>query len=352
MNKSPTSKEDQIVNDQPLVALIGPTNAGKSTLFNRLTGSWQAVTAKEEGTTRDRVYGEVEWNGKTFSLIDTGGLVDDESELNKKVFSQMEKAAEEADVILFVYDAIGGLSDSHKQFLNNLRGKEVWLVANKIDSYNRVKKAEQLGNVGLPYYEVSAATGRGTGDLLDGITNHIPKVDFVQLEIPVIAIIGRPNVGKSSTLNALTKSNRSVVSDVAGTTRDVVTENISIDGQEYILADTAGVRRRGSIERGAEAFSVKRALTAISKSDCVIVVVDATIGTARGDLHLIYYSVELEKPTLILFNKVDLVPDQPIPFHGHVSRYDQLVISAKTGEGLSELKEWIHKNAKPKEDKD
>lgn len=342
-------KKNPEINEQPLVALIGPTNAGKSTLFNRLTGSWQAVTAKEAGTTRDRVYGEVEWNGKTFSLIDTGGLVDDESELNKKVFVQMQKATEEADIILFVYDAIEGLSDINMQFLNGLRGKEVWLVANKIDSYNRVKKAEQLGNIGLPYYELSGATGRGTGDLLDGITGHIPKINFEPSGIPIIAIIGRPNVGKSSILNALTKSDRAVVSDVAGTTRDVVTESIFIDGQEYMLADTAGVRRRGSIERGAEAFSVKRALTAISKSDCVIVVVDASIGTARGDLHLIYYSVELEKPTLILFNKVDLVPDQPIPFHGHVSRYDQLVISAKTGKGLSDLKKWVHENAKPVE---
>ena len=341
--------KNQPPKDQPLVALIGPTNAGKSTLFNRLTGSWQAVTAKEEGTTRDRVYGEVEWNGKKFNLVDTGGLVDDESELNKKIFEQMQKATREADIILFIYDAIEGLSGHHKQFLDSLRGKEVWLVANKIDSYNRIKKAEQLGDIGLPYFELSGATGRGTGDLLDAITSHLPKVDFEQPGIPVIAIIGRPNVGKSSTLNALTKSNRAVVSEVAGTTRDVVTENITIDGQEYMLADTAGVRRRGRIEKGAEAFSVKRALTAIGKSDCVIVVVDASIGTARGDLHLIYYSVELEKPTLILFNKADLVPDQAIPFHGHVSRYDQLVTSAKTGQGLPELKKWIHDNAKIKD---
>lgn len=342
MNKS------QTVKDQPLVALIGPTNSGKSTLFNRLTGSWQAVTAKEIGTTRDRVYGEVEWNGKKFSLVDTGGLVDDESELNKKVFKQMQKAAEEADIILFVYDAIEGLSDTNKQFLNNLRGKEVWLVANKIDSYNRESKAEKLGKLGLPYYEVSGATGRGSGDLLDEIVKHIPKVGFEKPGIPLIAIIGRPNVGKSSILNALTKSDRAVVSDIAGTTRDVVTENITIDGEKYLLADTAGVRRRGKIERGAEFFSVKRALTAISQSDCVIVVVDASIGTARGDLHLIYYSVELDKPTLILFNKVDLMPDRPIPFHGHVARYDQLIVSAKTGKGLEDLKKWIRDNAKIK----
>ena len=333
----------------PLVALIGPTNAGKSTLFNRLTGSWQAVTAKETGTTRDRVYGEVEWNRKKFNLIDTGGLVDDESELNQRVFSQMQKATEEADIILFVYDAIEGLSDTNKQFLNNLRGKEVWLIANKIDSYNREKKADKMPDKGFPYHEVSGATGRGTGDLLDAITEKLPTTNFESISTPVIAIIGRPNVGKSSILNALTKSDRAVVSDIAGTTRDVVTEKLVIDGQEFLLADTAGVRRRGKIEKGAESFSVKRALTAISQADCVIVVVDASIGTARGDLHLIYYSVELEKPTLILFNKQDLVPDQPIQFHGHVSRYDQLLVSAKTGKNINELRDWIKTNAKTTE---
>ncbi|MEX0594801.1 MAG: ribosome biogenesis GTPase Der [Patescibacteria group bacterium] len=340
--------KNQANQELPLVALIGPTNAGKSTLFNRLTGSWQAVTAKETGTTRDRVYGEVEWNRKKFNLVDTGGLVDDGSELNQRVFEQMQSATNEADIILFVYDAIEGLSGPNRQFLDNLRGRNVWLVANKVDSVNREKKVENLSKIGLPYYEVSGATGRGSGDLLDEITKNIPQIDLEQTGTPVIAIIGRPNVGKSSVLNALTNSNRAVVSPVAGTTRDIVTEQIVIDDQKYLLADTAGVRKRGKIEKGAEAFSVKRALTAIGKADCAMVVVDATVGTARGDLHLLYYAVGLEKPSVIVFNKVDLVPGQPIPFHGHVSRYDQLVVSAKTGQGLTELKSWIAQNAKLK----
>ncbi len=337
--------KNQATNELPMVALIGPANAGKSTLFNRLTKSWQAITAKEAGTTRDRVYGEVEWNGKKFNLVDTGGLVDDESELNQRVFAQMQKAADEADIILFVYDAIEGLSDINRQYLNDLRGRNVWLVANKIDSFNREKKAERRENLGLPYFEVSGGTGRGSGDLLDAITKEIPKVELTVQPIPVIAIIGRPNVGKSSILNALAQADRAVVSPVAGTTRDIVTEKITINGQPYLLADTAGVRRRGKIERGPEAFSVKRALTAINQADCVIVVVDATVGSARGDLHLLYYANSLEKPTVVVFNKTDLV-DQKIQFHGHISRFEHLLVSAKTGENIQLLADWISENAK------
>lgn len=336
--------KNQAQTELPLVALIGPTNAGKSTLFNRLTGSWQAITAREEATTRDRVYGEVEWSRKTFNLVDTGGLVDDESELNRQVFEQMQKAAQEADIILFVYDAVEGLSENHRQFLNELRGRNVWLVANKIDSQSREKKAQRLDNIGFPYHEVSGATGRGSGDLLDAIAKEIPAVDFAKPKLPIIAIIGRPNVGKSSILNALSETERAVVSDVAGTTRDIVTESITINGREVMLADTAGVRRRGSIERGAEAFSVKRALTAIAQSDCALTVIDATVGSARGDLHLLYYAASLKKPTLLVVNKGDLVENGRINIHGHATRFAHLVTSAKTGEGIDELRDWIVQN--------
>jgi len=333
--------KNQEISELPLVALIGPTNAGKSTLFNRLTGSWQAVTARESGTTRDRVYGEVAWNRKVFNLIDTGGIVEDESELNQRVFVQMQKASEEADIILFVYDAIEGLTASNKEYLNKLRGKNVWLVANKIDSHLREKKADRQPKLGLPYYEVSGATGRGTGDLLDAITDEIVLAQPTAVDQPIIAIIGRPNVGKSSILNTLTEQDRSVVSDVSGTTRDVVTEKITIDGQEFILADTAGIRRRGKIEVGAESFSVKRALTAINQATLVMVIVDASVGSTRGDLHLIYYAVELKKPTIIVFNKADLLGNQSVSYHGHISRYDHIVVSAKTGAGIDKLKDWI-----------
>lgn len=329
----------------PLVALIGPTNAGKSSLFNRLTGSWQAVTAKEESTTRDRVYGEVEWQGQYFSLVDTGGLVDDDSMLTPLIFDQMQKATEEADLVLFVYDAANGLQERNKNFLNQLRGKrKVWLVANKVDSIDRLHKLERLSDVGLPYYEVSANSGRGTGDLLEAICHELPRVSFPTHAQPVIALVGRPNVGKSTLLNALTNSERAVVSPVAGTTRDIVTEKITIGGREYVLADTAGVRRRGKIDRGPEAFSVKRTLTAITQADLVISVLDSTAGSTRGDLHLIYYAKELGKPVLVVFNKIDLLDQPDITTHRHLSRFDQVAISAINKEGIEKITEWVTNN--------
>lgn len=333
--------------DQPLVAIIGPTNAGKSTLFNRLTGSWLAITAREESTTRDRVYGEVEWQGHSFGLVDTGGLASDESELYKLIHSQTLQAVNEADLILFVYDSGEGLQGQAKEFLNSLRGKKtMWLVANKVDSFNKQEKIEKLTGLGLPYYEISAATGRGTGDLLDDITHFLPRSAPVKHSLPMIALVGRPNVGKSTLLNALTKSDRSVVSPVAGTTRDIVTDEITINNQRYLLADTAGVRRRGQITMGPESFSVKRTLTAISQSDAVLVLVDATIGTTRGDMHLVFYATELNKPVLLVFNKTDLLEEQLTYFKKHLQKkFAHVAISAKEGTNISQVADWITANA-------
>jgi len=329
----------------PLVALIGPTNAGKSTLFNRLTGSWQAITAKEESTTRDRVYGEVDWQGQRFSLVDTGGLVEDESDLYQRIHRQTLQAVEEADLVLFVYDATQGLTGNQKQFLDSMRGKKtVWLVANKVDSLDRLQKIEQLNHIGLPYHEVSAATGRSTGDLLDEICHLLPRYQAEKSDAPIIALVGRPNVGKSTLLNALTKTERAVVSPIAGTTRDIVTADLDLNGQSYLLADTAGVRRRGQIERGAEAFSVKRSLTAVTQARMVLVLIDATIGTTRGDMHLIYLAKELHKPVLLVFNKLDLLESNLVPLHQQLKKFDQVAISALTGDGVHEVAEWIKNN--------
>lgn len=339
MNKKTTQPVQSTL---PLVALVGPTNAGKSTLFNRLTGSWQAITAKEESTTRDRVYGEVEWQSQSFALVDTGGLADDESEIYKAIRNQTIQAVEEADLILFLYDGHTGIQGPAKEFLDSLRGrKTVWLVANKVDSFTREKKIERLSDIGFPYFEVSGITGRGTGDLLDEITKVLPfRLEATNAQ-PIVAIVGRPNVGKSSLLNALIDSERAVVSPVAGTTRDIVTAKLSLGDREFLLADTAGVRRRGSIDRGVEAFSVKRTLTAINQADAVIVLIDASEGTTRGDLHLIYFARELKKPVLLVFNKADLAPNHRTSYHGHLDKFEQVAISAKYKENINKVADWL-----------
>jgi GTP-binding protein len=330
----------------PLVALVGPTNAGKSTLFNRLTGSWQAVTAREESTTRDRVFGEAEWQGRRFDVVDTGGLVEDDSDLYRKIKEQTLKAVEEADVILFVFDATAGLKPRELQFLKTIRQGErrFWLVANKVDSPKRRQELPTYDFLGLPAYAVSGLSGKGVGDLLEDLTRELPQVEVTISEEPLIALVGRPNVGKSTLLNALTKSNRAVISPEAGTTRDIVTARLTIDNQMYLLADTAGVRRRGKVEQGPESFSVKRTLATISSATAVLVLIDATEGTTRGDLHLIYFAHELEKPLLIILNKIDLVPAKQVPYYRYLAKFPSIAISALTGENINEVIDWVKSN--------
>ncbi|QQG50229.1 MAG: ribosome biogenesis GTPase Der [Candidatus Berkelbacteria bacterium] len=329
----------------PLIALVGPTNAGKSTLFNRMTGSWQAITAREESTTRDRIYGEVEWQSWRFNLVDTGGLAEDESELYQKIKSQTLQAVTEADLVLFVFDATSGLTPSNLQFIKTLRQtKNVWLVANKMDSPKRRAELSTYDYLGLKTFAVSAIKGNGVGDLLEAASNDLPKVKINDPSAPVITIVGRPNVGKSTLLNSLTKSNRAVVSPLAGTTRDIVTEKIIIDGTDFLLADTAGVRRRGRIARGTEDFSVKRALTTISRSDAVLVVIDASEGTTRGDLHLIYFAHDLGKPLLIVINKMDLIETGRMPFHRYLHKFPNIPVSALKGENTDKVLTWLKEN--------
>lgn len=338
MRKSP---EDTL----PLIALVGPTNAGKSTLFNRLTGSWQAITAREESTTRDRIYGEIEWQGSHFDVVDTGGLAEDESELYLKIKDQTLQAVTEADLVLFVFDAVTGLTPANQQFIKNLRqSKKVFLVANKMDSPKRRNELTTYDYLGLPTYAVSAIRGNGTGDLLEAIKHELPKVEPTESETPIITIIGRPNVGKSTLLNNLTASNRAVVSPMAGTTRDIVTEHLTLEGQDFLLADTAGVRRRGRVSRGPEDFSVKRALTTIARSKAVLVVIDASEGTTRGDLHLIYFAHDLGKPLLLVINKIDLVPAGRIPFYKYLNKFPHVAVSALKGENTGEVLSWLKEN--------
>lgn len=343
------SDKSTISQESSLVALIGPTNAGKSTLFNRLTSSHQSITAREISTTRDRVYGEIEWQGDTLTLVDTGGLVDDESELYKSIHAQTLSAVEEADIILFVYDAREGLQPRDQQFLDKLRSKKkIWLIANKIDNLDVDKKAADLDYLGLPFYKISAASGKGVGDLLEELFHELPTPFNLKSKVPVIALVGRPNVGKSTLINLLSKTNRAVVSPIAGTTRDIVTAKITVDGKEVLLADTAGVRKSGKINVGVEKFSVKRTLAAINFASAVIIVVDAFEGTTRSDLHLIYFANSTKKSVLLVFNKSDLLEAhaKPITFHHHVARFKQIVISAKNETGIDQLTDWIEEVSK------
>mgnify|MGYP001590419100 CR=1 FL=1 len=334
----------------PLIALIGPTNAGKSTLFNRLTGTRAAVTAKESATTRDRIYGLIEWQGRHFNIVDSGGLAAEKSDLQAAIDEQTVQAIKEAKLILYIIDGRLGWTATDSQFVNRLRAtKTVWLVINKVDTPQLELDCASPDYLDLPTWKIAAATGRAVGDLLTAISEFFPgpetrpAADLTDKtgEL-VVAIVGRPNVGKSSLLNALTKSQRAVVAPTAGTTRDVVTSQLEIESRRFLLADTAGVRRRGRIVPGVEKFSVSRTLEAINAAGAVIVLVDATDGSTRGDLHLIYYASDQKKPVLVVFNKIDLVLErQLVPFHHHLARFPQVQISALTGKNIPKILEWL-----------
>lgn len=336
--KDTTSKD----NGLPLVILVGPTNAGKSTLFNRFIGIPQAVTAKEKATTRDRVIGVCNWQNRYFNLVDTAGLLADDHDFGKLSTEQLDIAISEADLIVFTFDGKEGLDDRSLQEINRLRHKPMFLVANKIDSYELEKKYPQT-DLGLPYFAVSSYTGRRTGDLLQAICEQVdaPK-NYLSTKHPVIAIIGRPNVGKSTLLNSLVGSNRSIVSHISGTTRDVVTHTLVIDDKTVTLADTAGIRRRGKIALGPELFSVKRTATILQNSTAVLVIFDIKEGATRGDIHMLQFARDLKKPVLIVYNKLDLIKDnRPFIIKPFLTKYPSVTVSAKNNINLDAINEWI-----------
>jgi GTP-binding protein len=263
----------------------------------------------------------------------------------QQIHQQTLLAVEEADIVLFVFDAVEGMTPTDLQFLKRLRAKKiVWLLANKVDSHKRFETLSTYEYLQLPSFPVSATSGKGIGDMLEALSEALPKSENTIREQPIIALIGRPNVGKSTLLNALTQTDRAVVSPVAGTTRDIVTGSLKIDDKEFLLADTAGVRRRGRIEVGPESFSVKRTLAAISQANAVLVLLDASEGTTRGDLHLIYFAKALEKPILLVLNKIDLVPAKQVPFYRYLNKFPNVAISAKDGENIEEILDWVREN--------
>jgi GTP-binding protein len=288
---------------------------GKSTFFNRLVEERKAIEDNVSGVTRDRHYGHAQWGGKFFSVIDTGGYVigsDDvfEAEIRK----QVKLAIEEANVILFVVDCLDGLTDLDKDFAAELRGskKPIYIVANKADSPEKAMLSAEFYGLGLGDHDVfpiAAVSGSGTGDLLDEVITHFPDEgeEDPDAGIPKIAILGRPNVGKSSFLNALLGQERSIVTDEAGTTRDPIHTRYKLFGQDFIITDTAGIRKKAKVKEDIEFYSVMRSLRTLEESDVLIIMIDATRGMEAQDINLISLGIKNNKGIIIMVNKWDLV---------------------------------------------
>lgn len=299
-----------------IVAIVGRPNVGKSTLFNRLTKSRKAIVNEVAGTTRDRQYGKVEWCGQEFSIIDTGGWVvnsDDifEEEINK----QVAIAIEEADVILFVVDAMHGGTDLDDHVASILRKtkKPVILVANKVDSNEWQYAAAEFYSFGLgDPYTLSAINGSGTGDLLDDIVARFPKKEeeTVEDDIPRFAVVGRPNAGKSSIINAFIGEDRYIVTDIAGTTRDSVFTRYNKFGFDFYLVDTAGIRKKNKVNEDLEYYSVVRSIRSIENADVCILMLDATRGVESQDLNILSLIQKNQKGLVVVINKWDLIEDK------------------------------------------
>lgn len=308
---------------KPIVAIVGRPNVGKSAIFNRLIGERVAIVEDEPGTTRDRVYGTTDWRGMDFTLIDTGGLQDDEeieassvAEIARRTREQASSAISEADVIVFMVDAKAGLTAGDYEVAEMLRraDKPTILGANKADNLERRDSVYEFYELGLgDPIAISALHGTGTGDLLDAIVEALPHSEEEEeaFEGPQIAIVGRPNVGKSRLVNAVLGQERAIVSDVPGTTRDSLDTHLEWNGTPITLIDTAGIRRRGRVETGIEQYSVLRSMRAIDRSDVVLMVIDATEPYTAQDLHIAGYVEEQKKGIVIVVNKWDLIEKGP-----------------------------------------
>ena len=296
-----------------IIAIVGRPNVGKSTIFNRLTESQNAIVKEVSGVTRDRIYGRGEWNGVPFSVIDTGGYVHGSEDIFEgEIRKQVKLAIEEANVILFVLDVTTGIVDLDETVAAMLRKskKKVFIVANKVDSALRFGMSAEFWSLGLgEVYDISASNGSGTGELLDDLVKCFDKnAPFVDdTDTPRIAIVGKPNVGKSSFVNAITGQDRNIVTDISGTTRDAINTRYKAFGFDFILVDTAGIRKKAKVTEDIEYYSTLRAVRTIENSDVCILMIDATEGIQKQDL-VIYYMIEKNhKGVVVLVNKWDLV---------------------------------------------
>lgn len=295
-----------------ILAIVGRPNVGKSTLFNRLTGQRQAIVEETSGVTRDRHYGKSDWNGKEFSVIDTGGYVvgsDDifEGEIRK----QVDLAVEEADVILMVVDVRQGLSPLDEEVANVLRRskKKVYVAVNKVDSNKNLHEFAEFYQMGLEHlFPISAINGSGTGDMLDAIVENFEiRESDIRDDLPRFAVVGRPNVGKSSLINALTGVDRNIVTDIPGTTRDSINTRYNSFGFDFYLVDTAGLRKKSKVYENIEFYSVMRSIRAIENSDVCILMLDATQGIEAQDMSILHLIEKNRKALVVVVNKWDLI---------------------------------------------
>lgn len=343
---------------KPIVAIVGRPNVGKSTLFNALAGERIAIVQDKPGVTRDRIYAEVTWLNMEFTLIDTGGI---EPESNDVILSQMREQAEiaiaTADVIVFMTDVRQGLVDSDAKVADMLRRskKPVLLVVNKVDSFEKfMPDVYEFYNLGIgDPIPISAASKLGLGDMLDEITSHFNKRDFEEEEDerPRIAIVGKPNVGKSSIINRLVGEDRVIVSDIAGTTRDAIDTAVKHNGKEYVFIDTAGLRRKNKIKEELEKYMIVRTVSAVERADVVVVVIDAGEGVTEQDAKIAGIAHERGKGVIIAVNKWDVVEKDDRTMNKFTAKvrdtlsfmpYAEIMfISAKTGQRLVKLYDTI-----------
>lgn len=343
---------------KPVVAIVGRPNVGKSTLFNVLAGERISIVQDTPGVTRDRIYAEVSWLDYNFTLIDTGGIEPDSGDI---ILSQMREQAQiaidTADVIIFITDVRQGLVDADQKVADMLRRskKPIILAVNKVDDFKKyMPDVYEFYNLGIgDPVPVSAASRLGIGDLLDEVAKHFTQemLEEAEDDRPRIAIVGKPNVGKSSLINKLTGENRVIVSDIAGTTRDAIDTDIKYNGREYVFIDTAGLRRKNKIKEELERYSIIRAVTAVERADVVIIVIDATEGVTEQDAKIAGIAHERGKGIIIAVNKWDAIEKDDKTIYKHTEKIRQILsfmpyaeilfISAKTGQRIGRIFETI-----------